>query len=275
MDPDHHPAHGGGAVQEAAELGQDLPLPGGKAAGAPLTVGQLHQFQDPGRVHGIGGQKARVQFHPHLTPLAADECGLRDLGDLLDGVDHQGGHAPQGEVVLAAAVEGQGEDGHVVDAPGLEQGRGGARGDPVQVGVELLVELDDGLLLVPAHQEADDDQGLAGAGGGVDVFHPGELTGEFLEGPRDPLGHLLGAGPGHGDEDVDHGHDDLRLLLPGQEVHRQGAEQDGRPGDQGRQGGIDEKGQDAGDEPEAADPIGALGLHDVTPGWSDQGDGLC
>ena len=55
------------------------------------------------------------------------------------------------------------------------------------------------------------------------------------------LGLCLGAG--HGDEDVDHGHLDLRLLLPRQHHHRKKAQQNRRDHHQGRQGhGQDDDG---------------------------------
>ena len=138
-------------------------------------------------------------------------------------------------------MESQGQHRHVVDAYGLEQRTGGPSGDPVEVGVQLLIELHDSFLLVPPYQEAHDGEGAAGAGGGVDIFHTGQFPGQFFQRPGDALLHLLGCGPGHLHEYIDDGYDDLGLLLSGQEEYRQCAEQKGGPHDQGREGRVNEE----------------------------------
>ena len=83
-------------------------------------------------------------------------------------------------MVIAGAVEGQRQDRHVVDGLGLISGRETAVGDAVEIGLQLLVELDDGGLDVLADLEADDQQALAGAGGRVDVFDPGDFPEQLL-----------------------------------------------------------------------------------------------
>ena len=187
--------------------------------------------------------------------------GLRDVRHLLHGIIDGRGDPPQVIEIVAAAMEGQGEHRHVIDTAGLQQRRGCARGDAVKVGIELLVKLDYGLLLVPANEETHDRERLARTGRGVDVLDPRNLPRQLLQRPGDPLLDLLRRGARHLHEDVDHRHDDLRLLLAGQQDDREGAEKHGAHGEQGSKRRIDEEIKDLRDDPEATHAVSAFDCH--------------
>ncbi len=210
---DHDAAGLGCRGEEGAGLHGDLRVPAAQHAGVRLLVGGAQPLGQVRRAQVAGSERQRVELHPQLPPGATDEPGLGHLEDGLDGVVHLGGQAAQGEVVVGFRVEGEGEDGHVVDAVRLDERPRDAVGDAVEVGLQLLVEADDGLLEVRAHVEAGDEQTLPGGGGGVDVFHPGQFVEQLLHGHGQPLLDFLRGGAGHGDDDVDHRHLDLRLLL--------------------------------------------------------------
>ena len=213
----NHDAAGlGRRGEEGAGLHGDLRVPAAQHAGVRLLVGGAQPLGQVGRAQTPGTERQRVELHPQLPPGATDEPGLGHLEDGLDGVVHLGGQAAQGEVVVGFRVEGEGEDGHVVDAVRLDERSRDAVRDAVEVGLQLLVEADDGLLEIGAHVETGDEQALAGGGGGVDVFHPGQFVEQLLHGHGQPLLDLLRGGAGHGNDDVDHRHLDLRLLLAGE-----------------------------------------------------------
>src|SRR5690606_35013254 len=69
--------------------------------------------------------------------------------------------------------------------------------------------------------------------------------------------------PRERDDDVDHRDDDLRLLLPRGEGHREDAEQDRGEDDDGRQLRAEERARDPPGE-----PVARLGGHGITStGW--------
>ena len=92
--------------------------------------------------------------------------------------------------------------------------------DAVEVGLQLLVQLHQAALDVLADLEAHDDQALARARGGVDVFHAGNFPEQLLHRPGGALLDFLGAEARHRDQHVDHRHLDLRLLLAREHDHR-------------------------------------------------------
>jgi len=78
-------------------------------------------------------ETGRVEMEPHLSAVAADERGLRDLRKCLISAFDLGSDPPQGQMVVASRVEGQREDGHIVDRPRLTSGRGGPGRDAIGV----------------------------------------------------------------------------------------------------------------------------------------------
>ena len=70
---------------------------------------------------------------------------------------------------------------------------------------------------------------------GVDVLHPFDLPEELRHGLCHALVDLVGGGAGVGDEDVDHGNDDLGLFLAGGDDDGKDAEHDGGDDDERRE----------------------------------------
>ena len=197
-----------------------LAVVAGQAAGDELPVGLLQHRHESGRAEIARGQPRRIQQHPHLPPRAADERGFGHQRHLLHRVIHLRHQPAQREVIVARAVERQRQDRHVVDGLGLDEREGDAVRDAVEVRLQLLVELHQAALHVLAHLEAHDDQALAGARGGVDVFDAGDFPEQLLHRPGGALLDFLGAEAGHGHQHVDHRHLDLRLLLARQQERR-------------------------------------------------------
>src|ERR1019366_6654443 len=131
------------------------------------------------------------------------------------------------------APECECQDRHVVNGARLHQRRRCARRDQVQVRIQLLVQPHDALLFVLPHQEANNRHGHAGAGGRIDILHARDLPQQFLHRLRDALLHFARRRAGHLHENVDHRHDDLRLLLARQLPHREAPQQQ-RAGDHQR-----------------------------------------
>ena len=121
------------------------------------------------------------------------------------------------EMIVAGAVEGQAEDRHVIDAFGFDQRPADAGRDAVEVRAQFFGEFDQAALRVLADLEAHDDQALAVAGGGIDIFHAGDFPQQFFHRAGGAFLDFLGAGARHGDHHIDHRHLDLRFLLARQQ----------------------------------------------------------
>ena len=237
---DHHRGHLLDGAQKTVGMDQHLAFGRGYQAGIAGLVGRLQHAGHPVEVQLIGGQPDGIDLDPHLAGLAADEGGDGNIVLALDEVFHLGRGPAQGIVVLVVAPEGQGQNGHVIDITGLDQRRRGGPGDAVIIGHELGLQTHDGLFLVLANVKPDNGHGHARAGGGVNVFHPGDLPEQFFHGRGDPLFHFPGVGAGHPHKDVDHGNDNLGFLFPGQRDNGRDTKKDGSENNQRRQFGIDE-----------------------------------
>jgi hypothetical protein len=235
-------------AEEGAGLQQRFPVGGGLRAGVGLGVGLLqHRHEVPG-AEIAGGELLGIQHHAHGAVLAADQRRFGHEGNLLHRVIHLRSEPAQRGVIVARAVEGEGEDRHVVDRAGLDERRGDAERDAVEVRLQLLVEADEGGLEVRADLEPHDGQVAAGACGGVEVFDTGDFPKEFLHRARDAVLHLGRRRTGHRHHHVDHRHLDLRLLLARQHEDREKAEEQRGGDDDRRQLGVDEqRGQAARD----------------------------
>jgi hypothetical protein len=138
-------------------------------------------------------------------------------------------------VIVSRAGEREREDGDIVDRARFDERRGDAGREAVEVGLEALVEADEGGLDLGADLVADDDGAEAGAGGGVEVVDAGDFPEEFFEGAGEAVFDLGGRGAGEGAEDVDHRDVDLRLLLAGEHQDRKRTEQNRREDDDRRE----------------------------------------
>ena len=153
---------------------------------------------------------------------------MRGLGherNLLHRIVHLRHQPAQREMVVTRAVKRERENRHVVNGLGLDERRGNAVRNAVEVLLQLLVQLHDAALHVLADLEAHDDQALAGARGGVDVFDAGNFPEQLFHRARGAFLDFLGAEAGHGDQHVHHRDFDLRLLLARQHDDRERAEQ--------------------------------------------------
>jgi len=222
------------ASQQASRVDEGLAVARGVAAGGQGDVGLAQGVHDLEGRDVVCLEPGRIEDHPGLAALAPDDGEFGHVLVLLDLRAELQGHPP--ELVArdagALAPEGEREDGHVVDGAGLDHRLGDAGRDPVVVGHELVVELDEAVLQALAHVEPDDGQVEPGFDDGVKVLDALDLPEELLHGTRDPFLHLLrgGAGVGHGD--VDHGDNDLGLLLAGGHDDGKEAEQQGCDHDQ-------------------------------------------
>ena len=165
----------------------------------------------------ISLQPGRIEGNPDLPLLSADEGKLRNVLILLDLVAKFGADPSQfiTGVAVAVAPEGQGQDRHVIYGTLLDQRRRNSRRNPVVVGRQLVVQVDDAVFHVLSHIKPDDRQVEAGLDDGIDVLYALDFPQQFFHGLRDPGLHFLRRGPWIGDEDVNHRDEDLRLLLPG------------------------------------------------------------
>ncbi len=182
-----------------------------------------------------GSEGGGVELDADRAADAADDGGLGDLRDGLEGVVDLGGEPAQGEVIVSRAGEREREDGDIVDRARFDERRGDAGREAVEVGLEALVEADEGGLDLGADLVADDDGAEAGAGGGVEVVDAGDFPEEFFEGAGEAVFDLGGRGAGEGAEDVDHRDVDLRLLLAGEHQDRKRTEQNRREDDDRRE----------------------------------------
>ncbi len=269
MDADHDPADLRRRGEEGAGLQQHLLVQRRQAAGVGLEVDLLDLRRDLGDGEVARGQLQRVETDRHLAAGAADDLGLGHLLDALDAVVDLGRQPPQGGVVVAAAVEGQGQDRHVVDGMRLDQRLRHRMGDAVEVGLQFLVEADDGGFEVLADVEADDQQALAGHRGRVDVLDAGDFVEQLFHRDGEPLLDLLRGGAGHRHHHVDHRHLDLRFLLARQQEDGEDAEeQRGEDAERGQLRVDEGCGQPAG---ESRTVVGVRRIHGCDLGKGPRG----
>ena len=154
----HHVAHVLRALQECACLDDDGLVARREFAGAILAVRLPQHRHEAG-----GGEVARSEFrgveqHADFAARAADERGFRHERHLLHRVVHLRHEPAQGQVVVARAVKREREDGHVVNAPGLDERPRDAVRDAVEVRAQLLGEPREARVRVGADLEARDDE---------------------------------------------------------------------------------------------------------------------
>ena len=224
-DAEHDRTDVVGVVEELAGFEKDFPVGKRTRAGGKLAVGCLERRGDLGDGEVARREGGGIEFDAQSAAGSADERGLGDERDGFDGVLDLRGEAAEREVVERAAVQGKREDGDVVDGARLDQGSADAGRDAVEVGLEFLVEADEGGLDVGADFEAHDHHRLAGRGRAVEVFDAGDFPEKFFHRTGHAVLDLLGRGARHGDEHVDHGDFDLRFLLARELENGEGAKQ--------------------------------------------------
>ena len=161
-DADDDGADLAGVAEKRAGLQERFAIGGGLGAGVRLGVGLLQHRHEIRSAEVVGGEAGGIERDADLAALAADEGGLGDGGQGFDDVVHLGGDPAERGVVVARAVEGDGENRDVVDRARFDEGGGDAERDAVEIGLEFLVEADERGLEVGADLEADDRQVAAG-----------------------------------------------------------------------------------------------------------------
>ena len=117
-------------------------------------------------------------------------------------------------MVIDFAVQSDGQNRHIINRLHLHQGHSDTRRNTVEVGTELFREPHQALIGILPALETNHHAALARGGGGVDIFHTGDLPEQFFHGARRTFLHFLGAESRHLRDDIDHRNLDLRLFLP-------------------------------------------------------------
>ena len=237
-----------GRMEESAALDEDTRIARSHLAGTVLAVCLLQHRDDATEAEIPRRKPGRIDFREDDASLSADQGRLSDLGDLLHRVLKLSGKASQRDEIVMITVQGQREDGHVVDRLRLDQRSSDARGDTVEIRLELVIEPHERFLHIRADIETNDDEALARPRNRVDVFHARDFPEQLLHRGSDAFLDLLGRGTGHRDHHIDHRHLNLRLLLAREKEQGEETEQDRGDDDQRRQFRIDEsRGQTPGD----------------------------
>ena len=234
MHPHQEVGHLIGGLEERPGLHQVFPVLTAKMSRRQIDVAHFDGLSQGGQVQAVARQFRRVRHHPHLAPAPGHHHGAAGVGNGLQAVQQFVGHPPQFVVVGLIAVQGQGDDGHVVDAHGLDHPARHAGRHLIDIGKGLVVDLEEAGLQVLAHLELGGDHGVAVAGLGVEVFQTLHLPELFLQRDDRQVFHLLRRGAGEADEDVHHGHGNLGVFLTGGEDQGRGP---GQQADNDNQGG--------------------------------------
>ena len=263
----HHRAHILGVAQEITDLDQHRLVAVDQPPGLVGAIGRRQGVDDIRAGETPGGELLRVELHPELTVGATDDARLSDLGHALDRRLDLHRDPAQGQVIVVGAVQGQGQDRHIVDGARLDQGWGDAGRNAVKIGLKLLIQLHQAALDILAHLEADDGHGLTGHSGGIDVLDALDLPQQLLHRPHHPFLDLFGRGPGHADHDIDHRHLDLGLFFTRQQQHRHQPQQ--HTGDDQQRGEfcIDERLGDAAGWAKMHDVLVRSGVQRTETGW--------
>ena len=227
-------------ADEPAGLDEHLLVVRGEGAGRQLSVRLLDHPDDRRGRQTVRSDTRRIDGDAKLAPQAADDLHRRNIVDLLDLRLKLRRHTPEREVVIAIAGERQRQNRHIVDRPRLDQRTADTRGNRVGICLELLIETDDGPLLILSDFEAHHHHGHAGRRGRVNVFDSGDFPEELLHRLGDALLDLMCRHPRHLHVDVDHGDDDLRLLLAREQRHGADADEQRCRDEQRRELGLDE-----------------------------------
>ena len=119
-------------------------------------------------------------------------------------------------------------------------GSGMPFGNPVDRGADFFVDPQHRRVLVGADEKARGDDDAIVLGLRIDVLDAVDALDDVLQRTRDEFDRLVGLVAIGRDDDIDHRHADLRLLLPGQGEHSDRAGDERGEQKQRRQRGIDE-----------------------------------
>ena len=198
------------------------------------------------------GHPHRVEFDHHHPARSADRGDIAGAGYTFDfGLDAVGdAFEVVGAGLRIAREQGEGDDGDVVDALGLDQRleHTQAAGQPVGVAADRVVQPDQSFGARHADLELHGQDRDARPRDRHHVLDPRD-PGEHLFGRRgDHLFDLAHRGPREGDHHVGHRDVDLRLFLARRDHYRKDAQQQGNQCQQRRDlGALEEAGDATGD----------------------------
>ena len=272
----HQIGHLAGAGQIRAGFERQGPVALQQIAQGRALVGALQGAAQV--VHGDaqGGQPGRVQLHLHGMARAAQGAHLARAGHALELQLQAVGHALEvvGTDGGVGAVQGQADDGHIIDALGFDQGfdHAQARGQPVAVAAHGVVQAHQGLGARHAHLELHGDHGQARARHRADMLGACHL-GQHLLGRRGhPLLDIGHAGTREGNQHIGHGDVDLGLFLTRGDQHGEQAQQQRHQSQQGRDLGALEQRDGAACQTQAGGVWGGA-VHVSAPGPQPGGQG--
>jgi hypothetical protein len=236
-------AHLFAVFEESSGFHEIFPVSGRKGAGRQAEICLLQGGDDLKSGHMVRLEFCRIQSNPDLPFLSSDQGKLRYVLVLLDLVAKFCADPPEfiAGVAVAVAPEGQRENRHIIDGALLDQRWQNTRRYPVEIGRELVVQVDDALLHALPDVKPDDRQVEPGLDDGVDILHPFDFPEQLFHGFGNPGFDLLGRCPRIGDEDVDHGHEDLRFFLARGDDDRKKSEEERCNDHKRRQFGFDER----------------------------------
>ncbi len=152
-----------GVPEKVTGLEQGLAIGEGLGPRLRLGVGLLKHRDEDARAQIAGSQALRIEEHPDRAGLTADDRCLRDLRQRFDGILNLHRQLAERCMVIPGTVEGEGQNRHVVDRPRLDKRRHDSKRHAIEIGLELLVQPDQGRLRVDADLEADDGHVGTGA----------------------------------------------------------------------------------------------------------------
>ena len=142
-----------------------------------------------------------------------------------------------------AAPHGQGDDGHVIDALGLDErlSNPDAGRPPVLVRIDGVVEAHDGVITVNSDFVLDGQDRQAGTRDGIDVFDAGNLPQYLFHRRRHEILDLFRACAREGNQNIRERHVDLRLFLARRHEHGEDPHQKRRQCQQRREPILEEE----------------------------------
>ena len=237
--------------KERARFDLKFTVVAGEAAGQPASICVPQLCGDCARCQTVGGQTLRVEHHPQLPRLPADDRRLRDVIELLERVLQLAGNSPQAVRVVILSPQRERQDGHVVNRADLDDGLGNPGRNAVEVGVKLVVGLYDRIFFFRAYVKAHNQQAHPRVADRVDVLNSRHFAEQSLHGQADALCNFFRGGTRHLHEDVEHGNDDLWLFLARGLEDGKSAKQEGPHDHERGQLGVDEATRNPSREPQS------------------------
>ncbi len=240
-------------AQERAGIERERALSDLDHAHPALGIGGGDGLGDLVKPNAKAGEALGEHLDLDRVGAAADDEALRRVRHFFQALHHVEPERPQRAFVDLVAPQRERDHRHVVDALGLDQRLAHAGRDAVEVGLDLVVELDEGLPHLFAHFELHRHHRAVALRRRVDVIDAGDLAHQPLQRVGGEARHLLRGDAGIGEEHIDHRHRDLRVFLPGCEDQPHDTEAETGQQQQRRERRIDER---LGKTAREAEPFG-------------------